>query len=59
MNQVGDKPEEVRKRLEEEKRQAPNRDRDRDRKPSRPGEPEGAASDDDMYDTYEEPEDRP
>ncbi|MDN3297162.1 hypothetical protein QWM81_24570 [Streptomyces ficellus] len=57
MNQVGDKPEEVRKRLEEEKREA---ERQQERKPgdraAQPREPEGVLSEDDVY---EEPEDRP
>ncbi|GAA4892469.1 hypothetical protein ACFPM3_17245 [Streptomyces coeruleoprunus] len=65
MNQIGDKPEEVRKHHEEEKRRArkdkrepadrATEDRERDRSA-------GAVPDDEAYSTfdmYEEPEDRP
>lgn len=59
MNQLGDKPEEVRKHLEEEKREARHKERrpaDADR-PDRAGRPR--PGEDAHEDTYEEPEDRP
>ncbi|GAA2942231.1 hypothetical protein [Streptomyces enissocaesilis] len=45
MNQLGDKPEEVRKRLEEEKRHTPEKDRSRDsaERVPEPEEPSGKA----------------
>ncbi|MBT2364519.1 hypothetical protein J7E88_04050 [Streptomyces sp. ISL-10] len=54
MNQVGDKPEEVRKHLEEEQREARQKERTADDRAAKPAEP--ARRDDDKY---EEPEDRP
>ncbi|WP_228973847.1 hypothetical protein [Streptomyces sp. DH12] len=65
MNQIGDKPEQVRKHREEERRRARGDD------PAEPGGAKGrrehdpadrAATDEaarDSFDTYEEPEDRP
>ncbi|MET9427241.1 MULTISPECIES: hypothetical protein [unclassified Streptomyces] len=59
MNQVGDKPEEVRKHLQEEKRDA----RQKERKPGddRSAKTPGPVRRDDepFEEPYEEPEDRP
>ncbi|WP_175408808.1 hypothetical protein [Streptomyces sp. TRM64462] len=65
MNQIGDKPEEVRRHQEEEKRQARKKgDKAADRAAEAPERDrvEGAVPDDEAYstfDAYEEPEDRP
>ncbi|MFJ8693063.1 hypothetical protein [Streptomyces roseolilacinus] len=66
MNQIGDKPEEVRRHHEETRRTAGGKKRE-DRAERAEGAPEedrarGAAPDDEAYstfDAYEEPEDRP
>ncbi|MFV2120848.1 hypothetical protein ACE14D_21360 [Streptomyces sp. Act-28] len=66
MNQIGDKPEEVRRHQEEARRTAGGKKRD-DRDGRAGDAPEedrvrGAAPDDEAYstfDAYEEPEDRP
>ncbi|WP_149185138.1 hypothetical protein [Streptomyces sp. TRM49041] len=65
MNQIGDKPEEVRKHHEEERRQARKDRREPGERAAEAPEPDrvkGAAPDDEAYstfDAYEEPEDRP
>ncbi|OII70038.1 hypothetical protein [Streptomyces sp. CC77] len=68
MNQIGDKPEEVRRHREEEKRQAerkqgggaagsPDAERKRDRERVEHATPDEEAYS--TFDAYEEPEDRP
>ncbi|MFG3497464.1 hypothetical protein [Streptomyces sp. NPDC047928] len=65
MNQIGDKPEEVRRHQEEEKRQARKGGREPDERAADTSERDragGAVPDDEAYstfDAYEEPEDRP
>ncbi|CAL9585382.1 hypothetical protein [Streptomyces sp. enrichment culture] len=64
MNQIGDKPEEVRRHHEEARRAAGGKKRDdRDTNaPDEEGRVRGATPDDEAYstfDAYEEPEDRP
>ncbi|MER7110066.1 hypothetical protein [Streptomyces sp. NPDC000229] len=62
MNQLGDKPEEVRKRLEEEKRQA-RREREggaaeRAEEPPEPAPPKGPVPGDALRETHPDAQDR-
>lgn len=62
MNQLGDKPEEVRKRLEEEKRQARRKGEDggaeRAEQPPEPAAPKGPVPGDALRETHPDAEER-